>query len=223
MSEKRDVAVVGGGPIGCFTAEGLARKGYDVDIIEEHWDIGWPMQCAGLLSTRIFDVIGHGGAKRSIQNKVKGARVYSPSGKHIDVMANKTKAYVVDRNILDKELACSAIKCGARLRIGAKAVASKRTQSGVKLRVMEGTSQSTLESRLLIGADGPQSQVARWFSLKPRPWSSPGSRQSSPTSASLRTVSASSSRSALPLGSLPGRYRWTKRPPGSGLPPMTPR
>ena len=53
-----DVVVVGAGPIGSRTAEIIAKNGYKVIILEEHPEIGKPVQCAGLVSHRIFELSG---------------------------------------------------------------------------------------------------------------------------------------------------------------------
>ena len=48
------VVVIGGGPIGCYTAYLLAKEGHSVEIYENHKKIGAPIQCTGIL-TSSFD------------------------------------------------------------------------------------------------------------------------------------------------------------------------
>ncbi|NLD57553.1 MAG: FAD-dependent oxidoreductase, partial [Methanomicrobiales archaeon] len=49
-----DVIVAGAGPAGSAAAEECARLGLSTLCIEEHGTIGFPVQCAGLLSTAAF-------------------------------------------------------------------------------------------------------------------------------------------------------------------------
>ncbi|HJQ93885.1 MAG TPA: FAD-dependent oxidoreductase, partial [Candidatus Thermoplasmatota archaeon] len=50
-----DVLVVGAGPTGSNTARLLARDGWKVLLVEEHPEVGQPVQCAGLVTPRTFD------------------------------------------------------------------------------------------------------------------------------------------------------------------------
>ena len=71
---KPDVLVIGGGPAGCFLGGLLAKKGFSVLIVEEHGEIGKPVECAGLLSTRVFEIAKIPPAKVR-GNPIRGARV----------------------------------------------------------------------------------------------------------------------------------------------------
>jgi hypothetical protein len=86
-----DVAVAGGGPIGCFTAQHLASKGRHVAVFEEHDTIGQPVHCAGLVTQRVFDIsqISPSGI---IQNTVYGAHIHSPSGEILSIGGDKIHA-----------------------------------------------------------------------------------------------------------------------------------
>ena len=94
-----DVVIVGGGPIGGRTAELIAKAGHSVAVIEEHKSIGEPVQCAGLVTPRVFDMVEY--AKPSIVNVVSGAHLYSPTGKQITIDGGMTKAMVIDRQQFD--------------------------------------------------------------------------------------------------------------------------
>ena len=91
-----DIAVVGGGPIGCFVAEQLASKGRHVAVFEEHKTIGEPLHCAGLVTQRVFDI-----TKCSqtgiVQNKIYGAHIHSPSGSTLTIGGEKIHALVINR------------------------------------------------------------------------------------------------------------------------------
>lgn len=163
-----DVVIVGGGPVGCYTANCLAKRSIGSTIIEEHRDIGWPIQCAGLLSTRVFKILDFPGIRKSIQNEVRGVKVFSPSGRTVEIKADDTKAYVVDRNIFDKEIAIQALRNGAKMSLGTRALGSVRKDGGVVTRVQGRDGVNEINSKLIIGADGAQSSVASWYGL-PKP------------------------------------------------------
>ncbi|HZD42867.1 MAG TPA: FAD-dependent oxidoreductase, partial [Methanomicrobiales archaeon] len=106
-----DVVVVGGGPCGSAAAGYCAEAGLKVLCIEEHATIGHPVQCAGLLSKKAFEECRV--SERSIQNRVQGARIFYGVDDSLAFDAGTTKAYVVDRGILDREMAQNAAEKGA--------------------------------------------------------------------------------------------------------------
>ena len=73
--ETVDVVIIGGGIASGLTGKLIAEKGYEVLILEEHYEIGKPVQCAGLVTTRVLDFIH---SKKIILNTINGANLYSP-------------------------------------------------------------------------------------------------------------------------------------------------
>jgi hypothetical protein len=52
-----DAIVAGCGPCGAVVGRDLARKGFRVLILEEHHEVGRPVQCAGLVTRRVLDLV----------------------------------------------------------------------------------------------------------------------------------------------------------------------
>jgi len=154
-----DVIVIGAGPAGSAAAAECARNGLKTLCIEEHGTIGYPIQCAGLLSDAAFAecrVSGH-----SILNQVRGARIMSGSGTGILIDAKTRKAVVVDRGALDCEMAETAADAGAEFSLKTAAYDVRGTTlltRGVK-------GHQAIPFRLLIAADGPRSSIARIFNM----------------------------------------------------------
>ena len=97
------------GPAGSAAAAECARQGLKTLCIEEHGTIGYPVQCAGLLSTAAFEECRV--SEQSVLNRVSGAKIISGAGTELRIDAKKTKALVVDRGILDREMAEAAARC----------------------------------------------------------------------------------------------------------------
>jgi digeranylgeranylglycerophospholipid reductase len=150
-----DVIVIGAGPAGSAAAHECARQGLSTLCIEEHGTIGYPVQCAGLLSNSAFAECRV--SENSVLTKVSGARVISGRGSEILIDAKTTKAVVVDRGALDREMAESAANAGAvfRLRTAVYDI------SGTTLLIRGANGREKIPFRLLIAADGPRSTIAR--------------------------------------------------------------
>jgi len=155
-----DVVVVGAGPAGSSCARRCAELGLSTCLIEEHAAIGHPVQCAGLLSVRAFEACRV--SKKPVLHEVSGARIVSSGGSELMFDAGRTKAYIVDRGLLDREMATRAVQAGADIRV--KTAFLKRSGSAVITRGISGREE--IPFRLLIAADGPRSRVARELGMQ---------------------------------------------------------
>ena len=136
------VVVAGGGPAGCIAARSAAASGGRPTLYEEHWRIGLPVQCAGLISKTGLDSIGVN-YKGSILNEIRGANIISNSSS-LRVESKETKAFVINRAVFDALCAQSAEDEGAKIILGRRA-------------------PKACEGQTLIGADGVFSQTAKFY------------------------------------------------------------
>jgi digeranylgeranylglycerophospholipid reductase len=155
-----DVVVVGAGPAGSTCARRCAELGLSTCLIEEHAAIGYPVQCAGLLSVRAFDACEV--SNKPVLHEVSGARIVTSRGSDLTFDAGRTKAYVVDRGALDREMAGRAAEAGAEIRV--KTAFSKRSGSVVITRGISGWEE--IPFRVLVAADGPRSRIARELGME---------------------------------------------------------
>ncbi len=153
-----DVVIVGGGPAGCFTGEALAKCGFEVAIVEEHGEVGNPACCAG--------IVGMDGLRelkikpgKWVLGKLRRAVFYPASNEPVEITRNKVDALVIDRAAFDQELARKAAKAGAVLLMRTRCVGLKLGRKPVVK--LKGGCETEVEARLVIGADGPASIIAR--------------------------------------------------------------
>ncbi len=160
-----DALVVGAGPAGSVAAFRLAERGHRVLVIEEHGRVGLPVQCAGLVSQRVLDLAG---SRAFVRASVRGATVFGPSLVSVSFRAEKERAFVIDRAGLDVYLADRAAKGGAEFRTASRFDRLLRRSPGrsvVQLTGADGT-KTEVAARLVVGADGVSSAVARAFRLR---------------------------------------------------------
>ena len=161
---KYDAVIVGGGPVGAHVADHIARAGYSVLILEEHKIAGLPVQCAGLVTTKIENLVP---LKNCILNTVLGARIYSPSGHMLELDSKTPKAHVIDRTLFDQQILESAVSAGAELRLSSRVTEAKRIAfedtEGVELKVYFDNKPTSIRTKLVIGADGANSKIREVF------------------------------------------------------------
>ena len=108
-----DALIVGAGPSGSRVAWKLADAGYSTILIEEHEKVGFPCQCAGLVTPRTLDYLGY---KIPVIQEMQGARLWGPKDSFLNFKAQETKALVIDRSDLDNSIANKAVEAGVDLR-----------------------------------------------------------------------------------------------------------
>lgn len=154
-----DVIVIGAGPAGSAAAAECAQRGLTTLCIEEHGTIGYPVQCAGLLSNAAFAECRV--SDRPVLSRVSGARIVSGRGSELLIDAQVQKALVVDRGTLDREMAESAADCGAEFLLKTAAYDVR----GTTLLTRGSHGHAEIPFRLLIAADGPRSTIARILNI----------------------------------------------------------
>ena len=162
MQYDCDVAVVGAGPAGSRTARNLARSGLRVKLLEEHRKIGVPSHCSGLISLRTLREAEIG--EDAIIHRINGAFIHAPDGSQVGLDAGSTRAVAIDRIKWDEDLCEQAQRDGADL-LTARVLNVDRSNGGVTIQTLTPTGRRSLTARMIVGADGGHSRVARSLGL----------------------------------------------------------
>ena len=162
--EKFDVCIIGGSIAGNYLSYLLSKTELKIAVIEEHEEIGLPFQCAGIISKKLSKIIEL--PEYIVLNRVEVARLVAPSGKSIKLSGDE-KPYIVDRVALDK-IYYERVKDDINITyfLGEKFKSFKYVQKAHQKQVLIHTSKRQLQSKLLIGCDGPLSTVASSLGIR---------------------------------------------------------
>lgn len=154
------ISIIGAGPAGSFSAYLLAKQGHAVSVYEEQPHVGIPWACTGVITGDVLNRMIQL-PKDIIINKIEKARIFSPSGDHVEVKLKND--IIVDRAKMDQHLAEKAKDAGARYYVNHRFMQLSKNNGSVEA-VIKNKNTGTLsnvESDYLIGADGPRSSVAK--------------------------------------------------------------
>ena len=205
-----DVIVVGAGPAGSTSALYAAKNGASVLLLDKKQEIGSPIQCAGFLpdASEVQALLRDARLPDTLKNypdscvlqRIDTQRIVPPN---CNIKEFAVRGAVLDRRRYDQFLAEQATRAGAELMI--------------KTRVMkiEGTTIETsgvfgkhrIKAKAIIGADGPNSLVAKSKGLALQP-------ESRETSVAIeyqvRNVDMDPSALEMYFGKdfVPGGYAW---------------
>ncbi len=152
-----DVVVIGGGPSGATAAEDLARSGHTVAMIDR---AGRIKPCGGAVPPRLIDDFFI--PDDQIVAKINTARMISPTGRQVDIPIEDGYVGMVDREHFDEFLRARAATAGAHRYTGTF-TRIDRDENGTHVRFRDKISGNiqSLSTKLVIGADGARSNVAK--------------------------------------------------------------
>ena len=155
-----DVIVVGAGPAGLSTGRFSARHGLKTAIIEAKNSVKAWKPCGEAISKATLKTAEVDPFPGLVTNEVK-MRVYAPNGNFVEINEH---GYAINKDVLLEEMAAQAAGEGATFYLGEKVQTVKRVSNG--MRVI--TSRGEYGCRIVVGADGLASRVARVLGLNNR-------------------------------------------------------
>ncbi len=157
LPESVDVLVVGAGPAGASAAAMTARAGLSTLLVDRRRSVGVPVRCGEYVPRILLMEID--GVSGTIVSETEDLVLHLPDGTEDRIRA---PGVVLDRDRFDAALVQAALDAGAR--IGMESPFSGLSPDGSA--VIGGAIGGTVHARVVIGADGPVSGVARAAGLK---------------------------------------------------------
>ena len=177
MEGEHDVIVVGAGPAGATTATILAQMGHDVLLLDRK---SFPRDktCGDAVPAGAISILYGLGMQEKVETAVAnhqfytltGMRLFSPNGRMMQAEFHKgqkeTDSYVAPRLYFDAVIQQHAVDSGVEFRQAL--VTEPLVENGrvVGVRAKANGSSDTCHAKVVIGADGVTSSIAR--TLRPK-------------------------------------------------------
>jgi len=163
-SDYFDVCIVGASIAGNYLAFLLSNSNLKIAVLEDHKEIGLPLQCAGIISQKLSQLIEL--PEKIVLNRVRTAKIVNPSGKFIKLSGEEIP-YIVDRIALDR-FYYKNVKDNSNINyyLGERYKSFEYYIDKGKKYVLIETSRRKIKSRMLIGCDGPLSSVGSQLNVK---------------------------------------------------------
>ena len=159
------VTVVGAGPAGLVSAEILARKGVDVNVLDKDVKPGEKKPCGGMLRIGGASLLGI--PWRLASRKITGMRAVLPSHQVGEVDYGRVISLNIDRSVLARYLMNRVKKSGGHVDTGTDVVdliqstdSNGSKQYELRCKGVDGGT-SKLKTDMLIAADGTNSLITR--------------------------------------------------------------
>ena len=205
MNFDYDVVVVGAGPGGSTAARFCAQAGLKTLLIEKE-RLPRYKPCGGCLSTKTVHLLGFD-LSSVVENTIHGAKFTYCSKDPFFIESKDPIAFLVMRDRFDQFLINRASEGGATILEGEKVTRVEEKEDGVKVELGR---RKRIYCQYLIGADGPESTVARSLSLPPQRTDGNGIAIESeiPLDSSIHFPQKELQFIHLDFGRIPNGYGW---------------
>jgi digeranylgeranylglycerophospholipid reductase len=175
-----DIVVIGSGPAGTTTARFAAENGLSVLLVDKKQELGAPIQCSGAVSANALEQVGVYPSNEFLLEVIYGFAIYNTNGEKKIIDYRKLKpdeygskegtkplGYVVDRRRFDRCLATEAERAGVTIWLKTTASGYRVLNDGSCEVMLQKFNESiTVKAKVVVGADGVQSQVGKWAGIK---------------------------------------------------------
>ena len=158
-----DVVVIGGGPVGSYVAYKLAAMGYGVVVVEQKERLGEPVCCTGIIGRECVSsfAIDDG----VILRRANSARLFSPSGKLLNLWRQETQASIVDRSTFDMAMVSRAQGKGAEYVLNSPVKGIEVRDNRVRVEAARQREGLNFEARAVVIATGFGSPLVEGLGL----------------------------------------------------------
>lgn len=167
LTESYDLVVIGLGPAGSFTIKSAITEGLSVLGIDKREKIGFPVECGEFYPSIIEmpSLLPHVEnlglleiPDKFVANNTERTAMITPSGA---VYSAPFEGVVLNREKWLQHIVAEIEREGAEIWTASKAIGL----NGERVRILKGKEELEVQAKVIVGADGTVSHVAKWMGL----------------------------------------------------------
>ncbi|OLS16345.1 MAG: Digeranylgeranylglycerophospholipid reductase [Candidatus Heimdallarchaeota archaeon LC_3] len=169
--ESFEVIVVGAGPAGTNAATKTAEFGLKTIVLEEHLEVGVPVQCGEGVSQQLLEYHNIEYENNDfVDIHLSKQKFYFAGQKAWDqyTMLSGFSTILLNRTKFDQMFANQAVDKGAEIRTKSKVTNVSINKQGVEVTVKtpEGNAPYSIKGKVIVAADGPAGRIGRSHGIK---------------------------------------------------------
>ncbi len=175
-----DLVIIGCGPAGSTTGRIAAELGLKVLMVDKRQELGAPIQCSGAVSRHALEEVNINPDPEFIHQAIYGFEILNEKGDATTIdyrqlkpeeygedVQKKPLGYVVDRRRFDRYLMTQAERAGVEVWLKTEGMGYHVSDNDLcTVRLLRMNEEILVKTRVLVGADGLQSQVGKWAGLR---------------------------------------------------------
>ena len=166
MGREYDVVIIGAGLAGLCCARQLAEGGAKVLIVDAKRDVGESVHTTGIFVRKTFEDFSFPAG--ALGKSITKVRLYSPSLRQIELESDAPEYRIGDMALIYRSVLAECIDLGVSFSGGTRYSASipdRFRQGGSVVRLNRAGERFDVRTKVLIGADGTDSNVAKDLEL----------------------------------------------------------
>lgn len=166
MNEKiktYDVAIIGAGLAGLQCARLLSEQGAKILLVDRKVDLTKGVHTTGIFVRKTFEDFAF--PPETLGKPIRDVSLYSPQLKKIDLQSDRDEFRVGKMGLLYKLFLQDCLENGVEFKFGTRYVSAETTDAETVVKLEKKGIETTIKTKVLIGADGANSRVAKDLQL----------------------------------------------------------